>query len=104
MRMRHGVLKMFIYQVEPNNWIFIVIPLAVQEMSKCQAHTKLQGSQILLKLYALNENKFIRFNLCRQSGFLSSSFWFEHVCQEMVKCRATYKNKLSFQHLTVVRS
>ena len=31
----------------------------------------LQRSHILLKLYILNENKFIRFNLCRQSCFLS---------------------------------
>ena len=33
----------------------------------------LQRSQILLKLYILNKNKFIRFNLCRQSCFLSGS-------------------------------
>ena len=75
-------------QVEPNNRI-IVISLAVQEMSKdlskldsSQAHTKLQGSQILVKLYALNENKFIRFNLCRQSWFLSGSFCFQQVAKK----------------------
>ena len=77
----------------------LFINKAVQEMSKdlskldsSQEHLKLLRLQILLKLYALSENKFIRFNLCRQSCFLSGSFCFEHVCQEIVKCRATKIN------------
>ena len=66
-----------------------------------QAQPKVTGSYVVykkmctFKLNALNENKFIHFNLCWQSCFISSSFCFERVCQEIVKCRATKKISVS---------